>query len=132
MKVTVHDHVIIGVQGRSSVRHFVKHLMSFTVLVLTACSANPMDWNIFEVDDPNGLVRSATLELCGSETPLKRADASFKLTKSIRCEGDGQVLLIYREGSAQHCVVGYVTPHMRQDFHFRAERSSCEPIGQTV
>jgi hypothetical protein len=95
------------------------------VLALPGCSRNT-----FEVDDPNGLVRSATLRLCGSQTPLKRTATSFKLSRSIKCEADGDIALTYENGASQHCMIGYVTPNMPQDFRFRAEQSSCQPISE--
>jgi hypothetical protein len=95
------------------------------VLVLSGCSRNT-----FEVEDSKSLVRSATLRLCGSETPLERSGASFKLSRSIRCEADGDIVLTYQNGAPQHCIVGYVTPNMPQDFRFRAEQASCQPISE--
>ncbi len=93
------------------------------VLALAGCSRNT-----FEVDDPKGLVRSATLRLCGSETPLERHGKSFELSQPITCEGDGGIRLIYQDGGPAHCVVSYATSDMPQDFHYRAEQSSCQPV----
>jgi hypothetical protein len=84
--------------------------------------------NIFEVQDPRGLVRSATLRLCGSETPLVREENRLTLTRSIDCEGDGEIRLVYKDGGPEHCLIGYVTPDAKQDWHFRAEQSACEPL----
>jgi hypothetical protein len=84
--------------------------------------------NTFEVEDPQGLVRSATLRLCGSETPLLRAGNKLILSHPITCEGDGEIQLFYKEGGPERCLVGYVTPGAKQDFHFRADHSSCQPL----
>ena len=92
-------------------------------VALAGCSRNT-----FEVDDPRDLVRSATLQLCGSESPLKHDDTSFHTSRWATCEAEGEVRLIYKNGAQQHCIVGYVTADMPQDFHFRAERSSCPEI----
>lgn len=96
-------------------------------LVLTGCSRNT-----FEVDDPRGLVHSATLDLCGSKSPLKRNGPSFTTSRWADCEADGTVTLTYHMGPPQQCIVGYVTSGMAQDFHFRAERSSCETVSEKV
>jgi hypothetical protein len=92
-------------------------------LALTDCSRNT-----FEVDDPNGVVRSATLELCGSQSALKHDGPSFTTSRWANCEADGEITLVYHNGPTQHCIVGYVTADMPQDFHFRAEQSSCREI----
>ena len=102
------------------------------ILLLLTVALGGCSKNTFEVDDPKVLVRSATLQLCGTSTPLQRAGKSFELSRSITCEGDGEVRLIYQEGDPEHCIVGYVTPDMRQDFHFRAEQSSCRDIAQGI
>ena len=96
-------------------------------LVLTGCSRNT-----FEVDDPRGLVRSANLDLCGSKFALKRHGQSFTTSRWADCEADGAVTLIYHSGPPQRCIVGYVTSGMGQDFHFRAEPSSCKTVSEKV
>jgi hypothetical protein len=105
----------------------VRWVLLFFAFALAGCSRNT-----FEVDDPKGLVRSATLRLCGSETPLERVGKSLKLSRSINCEGDGEVTLIYHDRGPEHCVVGYVTTDMPQDFHYRAEQSSCQPVSEAA
>lgn len=97
------------------------------VLALAGC-----DRNTFQVDDPKGLVRSATLRLCGSETPMERAGTSFELSRKNKCEGDGEIRLIYQDGGSEHCLIGYVTSGMPQDFHYRAEKSSCRPVSEAA
>lgn len=89
--------------------------------VLASCSAK----NTFVIDDPNRLVRTATLQICGSETPLVRSGDSLKLTQSITCEGNGEVRLIYHDGGAEDCPVGYVDSGAKQKWLFRAEQSAC-------
>jgi hypothetical protein len=84
--------------------------------------------NTFQVQDPRGLVRSATLRLCGSETPMVREGSALTLTRSISCEGDGEIRLIYKDGRPEHCPIGYVTSDAKQDWHFRADQASCQPL----
>jgi len=93
-----------------------------TVFALGGCTGAK---NTFEIEDPRGLVSSATLRLCGSETPLAREADRLTLTRSIACEGDGEIRLVYEDGGSRHCIIGYVTPDAKQDWHFRADQSSC-------
>jgi hypothetical protein len=84
--------------------------------------------NTFVVEDPKGLVKSATLSLCGSETPLDRSGHSFTLVRRVNCEGDGEIRLIYHDGVPGHCPIGYVTSDAVQDWRFRADPSGCSPV----
>jgi hypothetical protein len=83
--------------------------------------------NTFEVQDPRGLLTSATLRLCGSESPLVRNEDRLTLSHSISCEGDGEIRLVYKDGGPEHCLIGYITPDAKQDWRFRAEQSACQP-----
>ena len=95
--------------------------------VATLCGcAGPK--NTFLVDDPRGLVTTATLRLCGSVSPLERNGDRLSLQQSVACEGDGEIQLVYRDGGQENCIVGYVTPDAKQDFRFRAKQSSCQPF----
>ena len=95
------------------------------VIALSGCAGTK---NTFVVQDPGSLVSGATLELCGSETPLVRDGNKLSLSRSIRCEGSGEIRLIYKDGGPAHCIVGYVTSDAKQTFVFRAERSRCVPV----
>ena len=103
----------------------VRWLPLLLVFAVGGCAGEK---NTFEVQDPHGLVRSASLQLCGSETPLVRKGNRLALVRSVSCEGDGEVRLIYEDGEPEHCLIGYVTPDLKQDWHFRAEQSSCRPL----
>jgi hypothetical protein len=105
---------------------FMRWIPLLLVMSLSGC-AGPK--NTFVVQDPRGLVSSATLRLCGSETPLLREGQRLSLSRSVTCEGDGAIRLIYKDGGPEDCPIGYVTPQAQQDFRFRAEQSSCQPIG---
>ncbi|HEX4739114.1 MAG TPA: hypothetical protein VH331_16300 [Allosphingosinicella sp.] len=93
------------------------------VLTLAGCAKNT-----FVVEDPKHLVRTATLFLCDSETPLDRSGNTFNVTRRVNCEGDGEIRLIYNDRGPEHCWIGYVTSDAEQHFHFRAERSGCSPV----
>ena len=84
--------------------------------------------NTFVVEDPHRLVTSATLRLCGSETPLMREGDRLSLARSVGCEGEGEIQLVYASGEAEHCRIGYVTPDAKQGFHFQADQSSCQTL----
>lgn len=103
----------------------MKRLSLLLMLALGGCAGAK---NTFQVQDPRGLVRNATVRLCGSETPLVREGNALTLTRSITCEGDGEIQLIYKDGGPEHCPIGYVTTDAKQDWRFRAEQSSCQPL----
>jgi hypothetical protein len=84
--------------------------------------------NSFAVEDGNRVVQSATLKLCGAETPMERVGNTFSLSLPSTCEGEGQITLIYRDGRTEACHIGYVTNGLEQHFLFRAEQSSCSPM----
>lgn len=93
------------------------------VLALGGCEKD----DSFLVDDPHNLVRSATLFVCSSATPMHRVGSAVKVTRAITCENQGYIRLIYRDGTREYCGVGYVTPGAEQDWRFRAEPTSCTP-----
>ena len=103
----------------------MRWLPLFLVLALGGC-AGPK--NTFVVQDARGLVSDATLRLCGSETSLVREGQRLSLSRSVTCEGDGEIQLHYTDGGLEHCLIGYVTPQAQQDFQFRADESSCQPV----
>jgi len=83
--------------------------------------------NMFVVEDPHHLVTDATLQLCGSETPLVREGNRLTLSRSVRCEGEGEIQLLYASGGTGYCHIGYVTSDAKQAF-FRAGQSSCSTV----
>jgi hypothetical protein len=97
----------------------------FSLLALAGCTRTP---NTFVVDDAQERVRSATLTLCGSDTPLESMRNRFEASVPITCEGEGRITLVYRDGGTEVCPIGYVTSGAEQHFRFRAEQSSCSPI----
>jgi len=110
---------------RAGILSLMRWLPLLLVVALGGC-AGPE--NTFVVEDPHHLVTNATLRLCGSETPLVREGNRLSLERSVGCEGEGEIQLIYAKGGAGHCHIGYVTPDAKQAFHFRADQSSCPPL----
>jgi hypothetical protein len=99
--------------------------MKWGILPLAITLASCGSANTFVVDDPERLVRTATLQICGSDAALKRTGDSLRLTQSINCEGDGVVRLTYQDGGVEYCPVGYVDGGVEQKWLFRAYRSAC-------
>lgn len=95
------------------------------LLLLASCS--PVR-NTFEVDTPASPGAVATLALCGKETPLDRSGQRLRVAFPITCEGHGEVLVQFQDGSRTTCGVGYVTPGAIQDFRFRVRDGRCDPI----
>src|SRR4051794_32235235 len=50
-------------------------------LGLTACGPR----QTIVIDDPHRLVREATLQVCGSETPLKRHGSKLLVSQRVQC-----------------------------------------------
>ena len=97
--------------------------LAFSLLVaLSACSRVE---NTFVVEDEQHAVVTATLFLCGSETPLQRTGERLAVSKAIDCEGSGRITLRYASGGKHVCIVGYVTPGAVQNFAYRASENGC-------
>ena len=94
-------------------------------LVLTGCSAVP---NTFEVDIAASPGATATLALCGNETPLTRIGGLLMTARPITCEGQGEVRVRFKDGGRARCGIGYVTPGALQDFRFRIRDGRCVAI----
>ena len=100
----------------------MKWLTLSITLALSACSKME---NTFEVKDEQQAVVAATLILCGEETPLGRDAGRLTVSKTIKCEGSGRIVLRYASGSEKSCTVGYVTPAAKQGFYYRATEKHC-------
>ena len=116
---------IAAIRARWHSRLPMRWVSLFLMMALGGCGGPK---NTFVVQDPRGLVGRATLRLCGSETPLVREGQRLSLSRSITCEGDGEIQLVYIDGGPEHCLIGYVTPEAQQNFQFRANQSSCQPL----
>lgn len=109
-----------------SASRFHMRLLAFAaVSALVGCSRVE---STFTVEDEGGAVAVADLVLCGLETPLKRVDGQFAVSKPIKCEGDAYIRLTYGSGQERECRIGYVTPGIKQDFKFRAGESKCHSL----
>jgi hypothetical protein len=97
------------------------------LMTLAALSGCERANGIFTITDPQGSVASAELRLCGSRLKLIRSDHRFSATKSVGCEGEGDILVRLSDGRETVCHIGYVTPGAKQDFEFVIERGQCVP-----
>jgi len=95
------------------------------LLSITAITACTQAENGFVVEDQQQRVETATLVLCGSETPLRRKGDQLEVSKVVQCEGEGRIKLRYSSGDEHECVVGYVTPGAVQNFAFNATDNGC-------
>ncbi|KRA82823.1 hypothetical protein [Altererythrobacter sp. Root672] len=96
------------------------------LLLLAALGSCSDSVDTFQVYDPQGRVRAAHVQVCGSETPMLQHGKYFFAGVPINCEGSGHIRLVYRDGNKTECAIGYVTG-MSQNWYFRAESASCEP-----
>lgn len=84
--------------------------------------------NHFVVQDGQRNVVAATLELCGSETPLQRRANRLAVSYPIDCEGSGHIRLRYASGVEHVCPGGYVTPGVEQNFTYKATDMGCREV----
>ncbi|MBT2133164.1 hypothetical protein KK137_02355 [Croceibacterium sp. LX-88] len=96
------------------------------LLLLAALSGCSESVDTFHVYDPDGRVRAAHVQLCGTETPMLQHGKYFFAGVPITCEGSGQIHLAYRDGDRADCAIGHVSTGSQQ-WYFRAQKASCEP-----
>ena len=97
-------------------------LICCSVLGLFSCKRV---MNEFSVRDPEGVVSSAELQLCGENRELRTADGAFKGRLPISCEGEGRISIRFEDASQTTCHVGYVTPGAEQAFDFVVRNREC-------
>jgi len=97
------------------------------VSLVTLASCDRYD-DTFTVNDPDGLAKSAVLQLDGEDQPLERDDRRFSTTRRIRRDADGRIRVVYADGRTVDCPIGYVTPGVGRRWNFRLTRSGCEPL----
>jgi hypothetical protein len=96
-------------------------------LILSALGGCDRVDNSFTVEDPQGSVVSAELQLCRTRTELTRDSHEFRAKKPIDCEGEGDVLVHLSSGRTTSCPIEYVTPGAEQRFEFVVEDAKCVP-----
>lgn len=94
-------------------------------LMLASCT---FDQDIFGVDDPQGLAKSAVLQLDGYDQPLEREGTRLWTSRRIKRDADGRIRILYTDGREADCLIGYVTPGAGQRWNFRLTRAGCEPV----
>ena len=94
-------------------------------LSITALMACTQAESRLVVEDQQKNRETATLVLCGSETPLQRTGDQLAVCKVVQCEGDGHIERQYSSDDGLECVVGYVMPGAVQNFTIRATDSGC-------
>ena len=85
--------------------------------------------NRFTIDDPEGRIASAQIQLCGSTTKLDQTGNRFTASQAITCEGEGDILVQLADTQEISCHIGYVTPGAEDEFKFEIKDSQCEPKG---
>ena len=96
-----------------------------SVVALVSCSSGT---DTFKVDDPNGLAKSAVLQLDGHEQPLEHDRKSFSTKRRIMRDADGRVRVLYTNGRTVDCPIGYVTPGAAQRWTFQLTPTACKPL----
>ena len=96
--------------------------MCFGIFSLSSCMRVS---NEFIVRDPEGIVYSAELRLCGRRLQLTKSEGELRGAMPITCEGEGSILVQRSDGGEATCRIGYVTPGAEQRFKFSVENGQC-------
>ena len=83
--------------------------------------------NTFVIYDPDNVVVTAQVRLCGSTIKLNQDEGVYLGRMVISCEGEGNILLDLSGNRKASCHIGYVTPGIEQNFTFVIEHSRCVP-----
>lgn len=71
------------------------------------------------------------MQLCGQRVPVHAQGALFTGVVQTSCEGEGEVLVTFKEGPTTRCNIGYVTNGMSETFKFAVRGTDCEMIDFT-
>lgn len=77
--------------------------------------------NEFIIRDPEDVVSSAELRLCGERLQLTKSGGEIRGEMPITCEGEGGIQVRLSDGRETVCRIGYVTPGAEQAFEFVVE-----------
>jgi hypothetical protein len=101
------------------------------LLLVVGCSY-PAD--VFDVDPGEGAKpQGAALQVCGTESPFRKAGSRLVARRVIDCEGSGNIRVNYLDGTTVDCPIGYVTapdPFSKEGFQhsFKIERGICRYV----
>lgn len=97
-------------------------LICFGLMFLASCQRVE---NGFVVRDPEGVVATAELRVCGKHQPLSESQGVFSTQLGITCEGSGDIRVRLKNGSETTCPVGYVTPGLKQSLEYKIQDGVC-------
>lgn len=97
-------------------------LVCLGLLTLVSCKRVS---NEFIIHDPEGVVSSAELRLCGDRLQLAKSNDEIRVKVPITCEGEGSILVDLSGGRETACHIGYVTPGGEQTFEFVVQNGQC-------
>ncbi|MGE0405500.1 MAG: hypothetical protein AB7O65_04300 [Candidatus Korobacteraceae bacterium] len=97
-------------------------IMCFEIFSLSACNRVG---NEFVIHDPEGVISSAELDLCGKRLQLTKSEGEIRGEMHITCEGGGSISVHLSDGRETTCHIGYVTPGAEQVFEFVVEGGQC-------
>ena len=103
----------------------MRGILLLSLFALTSCVGLR---DTFTVDDPDGLARSAVLQLEGYDQQLDQSGRRFTTTRRIHRDADGRIRVTYIDGRHVDCIIGYVTPNAGQHWDFRLTPTACEPV----
>jgi hypothetical protein len=102
----------------------MRWLVFLFAATLSACSRSA---DTFQIYDPENMLRSADVQLCGLIEPLKQDHKLFVGSVPILCEGSGIVVLVAKNNRRFSCHIGYVTD-LHQSWKFTVNGNKCVPL----
>lgn len=102
----------------------MKWLVLFLAATISACSQSS---DTFQIYDPECVLLSADVLLCGRSEPLRQDYKVFAGSVPIPCEGSGKVVLVAKNQRRFDCPVGYVTD-LHQTWKFMVDGNRCVPL----
>lgn len=106
----------------------MKRTIALLLLLFAAGGCSKVE-NSFEVYADDGVLSSATLSICGLESPLMPFHQRLRVALRIGCEGYGTLHARYN-GATMDCPIGPVSPHAYRHWRLKVGQGRCERLPQ--
>ncbi len=100
------------------------------VLAVASCGAVGEVWVFTLHGQANQLVQNASVTVCGSSHPLRRAGGQWSVRVPARCEGSASIHIVRTDRSDSTCDAGYVTTGFKQtNYVIEVSDQGCRLLG---
>ena len=97
-------------------------IASIACLCLAACGPKPAT---FQIEAGGEQPVSATLSLCGKDSPMKKVDKVFAVDRRVTCSGEGDIRLKFAGGKTYACHIEYVSPGVPGHWKYFTQNGEC-------